>query len=281
MKTNRSFTAAFFASLLIALPCLVQAQSTKSLLSFSKGSRIQSGPCPSILVHPNIFVKDGCCCQSYEIDWLGSGGICGADVRLYGFPANSGKLCNVSFSGSWQPTPDANDPSLIHLTYSGPINGAVSNDNPKTLTLCGKSFGSNFIAIDVTWYPCMGGENGGVTTDYSQNCPRLMSIGPLPDECIEHDGNQTYTLPDVAPQSPYPNPANESIKIGYRLQTSGSVTISIYSASGQLIETAENEHEQTGDYEATLATSQLRAGAYLCVIYSGRSIKSWKFDVKH
>lgn len=61
----------------------------------------------------------------------------------------------------------------------------------------------------------------------------------------------------------YPNPFNPSTIIGFKLNTSGYVSLKVYNLVGNVVATLIGEYKQQGNYEVEFDASNLTAGVYL------------------
>ena len=61
----------------------------------------------------------------------------------------------------------------------------------------------------------------------------------------------------------YPNPFNPSTIIGFKLNTSGYVSLKVYNLVGNVVANLIGEYKQQGNYEVEFDASNLTAGVYL------------------
>jgi len=66
----------------------------------------------------------------------------------------------------------------------------------------------------------------------------------------------------------YPNPCSGSFVLSYQLKSNATVTISMVSADGKVVEIVKNENLTSGSYSRTIDTSNLSKGIYVCRIQS-------------
>ncbi len=69
----------------------------------------------------------------------------------------------------------------------------------------------------------------------------------------------------------YPNPFNNSTMISYSLQNSTMVNLSIYNASGQLVEELVNKVQKAGNYKLSFNAANYTSGIYYTVLKSNES----------
>ncbi len=62
----------------------------------------------------------------------------------------------------------------------------------------------------------------------------------------------------------YPNPFNPSTIIGFKLNTSGYVSLKVYNLVGNVVATLIGEYKQQGNYEVEFDASNLTAGVSIC-----------------
>ncbi|MCA0388287.1 MAG: T9SS type A sorting domain-containing protein, partial [Bacteroidetes bacterium] len=89
--------------------------------------------------------------------------------------------------------------------------------------------------------------------------------------------NNPSSVPSSLKLEAYPNPFNPTTKIKYTLTTTGSVTLSIVSVSGELIEKRELGERLPGSYEEeiNLGSKNAASGIYIAEITlnSGSEVK--------
>jgi hypothetical protein len=79
-----------------------------------------------------------------------------------------------------------------------------------------------------------------------------------------------------------PNPADESSRLGFNLEESGRVQISVYDLSGrQVLVITNGANLPAGDHNFSISTNELKAGNYLVVIQTETGVKSTKMAVMH
>ncbi len=90
---------------------------------------------------------------------------------------------------------------------------------------------------------------------------------------IDTDGKFTYSSEvsvnlgaptSYALRQNYPNPFNPSTTISYALPEDGKVSIVVYNALGQEVETLVNEYRAAGEYEAVFNARAFSSGFYIC-----------------
>ncbi len=79
---------------------------------------------------------------------------------------------------------------------------------------------------------------------------------------------ETNTLTDV---SLYPNPANNSVNVGFSLNSHENVTIKMYDIYGKLISTCLNEAKDKGYYSMNVDLKNYAAGLYFLNVTAGES----------
>ncbi|RTQ50670.1 T9SS type A sorting domain-containing protein [Hymenobacter gummosus] len=78
----------------------------------------------------------------------------------------------------------------------------------------------------------------------------------------------------------FPNPASESVRISYQLQSSTSVKLYVLDGLGHAVQTVMEKPEQaSGEYTQTLDVSKLPAGLYNCVLETGQGRSSVKLAI--
>lgn len=76
-----------------------------------------------------------------------------------------------------------------------------------------------------------------------------------------------------------PNPFNPTTTISYRLASAGNVTIDIFNAAGQKVDTIVDGFMSAGDHTATWNASDFSAGIYFCSVKSGSFSKTVKMTL--
>jgi len=71
--------------------------------------------------------------------------------------------------------------------------------------------------------------------------------------------------------SNYPNPFNSVTTIQYELNKTARVTLTIYSLTGQKVQTLVQQFQSPGKYQVYWQPGQLSAGIYFCKLETGRS----------
>lgn len=79
----------------------------------------------------------------------------------------------------------------------------------------------------------------------------------------------------------FPNPANESVTIPYRLEKATDVQLSIYDVSGQLILTQREGRRGAGNHRIQVDTQSLSEGAYFYTLNAGGSVLTQRMTVVH
>jgi hypothetical protein len=77
----------------------------------------------------------------------------------------------------------------------------------------------------------------------------------------------------------YPNPCNSDITVYFEMQTTGKVTISIYSLVGQTEGIITNQNYPSGKHQLKYNVSNLSPGTYIYTFKSGDFLTSGKFTV--
>jgi hypothetical protein len=79
----------------------------------------------------------------------------------------------------------------------------------------------------------------------------------------------------------YPNPANDYVKVSFKVPSTSSATLNIFDLSGQLIKTENLGRVKSGEVEYSLSTGNLGIGNYLIQIVTGNTRCSAKLVVVH
>jgi len=72
----------------------------------------------------------------------------------------------------------------------------------------------------------------------------------------------------------YPNPATDATMVGFGLTTPEHVTLAVYTANGELVETLVDERMEAGTYSVGLRTSALPSGSYIYTLRAGSEVLS-------
>jgi hypothetical protein len=84
------------------------------------------------------------------------------------------------------------------------------------------------------------------------------------------DVNVSPTLPERTELfQNYPNPFNPTTTIGFKVQSSGFVSLKVFDLLGREVATLANEERQPGEYSMTFDASNLPSGVYLYKMTSG------------
>jgi hypothetical protein len=76
------------------------------------------------------------------------------------------------------------------------------------------------------------------------------------------NGNNKITPDEFALGQNYPNPFNPSTKITYNIHSSGTVTLKVYNAAGELVKELVNKYHEKGSYEVAFEGAALTSGVY-------------------
>jgi hypothetical protein len=99
----------------------------------------------------------------------------------------------------------------------------------------------------------------------------------LVDKIITSNNVEINSLPSAYLLSQnYPNPFNPSTTITYQIPEINFVTLKVYNALGNEIETLVNEEKPTGIYEITWYTEQLPSGIYFYQLQAGNFVETKK-----
>jgi hypothetical protein len=102
---------------------------------------------------------------------------------------------------------------------------------------------------------------------------------------IDYNGNYEYSdvieidafsIDEYALEQNFPNPFNPSTKIKYSLPYSSLVTLKVFDALGNKIETLVNEEKPSGSYEVKFDASKLSSGIYFYKLQSGSFVETKK-----
>jgi hypothetical protein len=109
----------------------------------------------------------------------------------------------------------------------------------------------------------------------------ITIVGPqrwiLVDKIITSNNVEINSLPSAYLLSQnYPNPFNPSTTITYQIPEINFVTLKVYNALGNEIETLVNEEKPIGIYEITWYTEQLPSGIYFYQLQAGNFIETKK-----
>jgi hypothetical protein len=90
-------------------------------------------------------------------------------------------------------------------------------------------------------------------------------------DLLEIDTPQLFIL-----NQNYPNPFNPATVIGYSLTEPGSVELTVYDITGQLVTTLVDEHQAVGEHEATFNAAAYPSGVYFYRIMTATGTDSRK-----
>jgi hypothetical protein len=91
---------------------------------------------------------------------------------------------------------------------------------------------------------------------------------------IAADGGTAPAMPFL--DQNYPNPFNPTTTIGYALPWRSRVTLSVYTALGQIVTTIVNGEEQAGYHEVRFDGIGLASGVYFYRLQAGSFVKTMK-----
>jgi len=94
-------------------------------------------------------------------------------------------------------------------------------------------------------------------------------------------GIDIATIPEPMTMSLFPNPAHTSTKLGYALQETGNVHISLLDITGKEIKTVFDGIQAVGVHEQQIETAELNTGIYYCRLYANGAIRTEKVVVLH
>ena len=105
---------------------------------------------------------------------------------------------------------------------------------------------------------------------------RLLDVAL--DGTVTNNGERTVLLRSVPVEfnlaQNYPNPFNPATVINYQIAAPGHVTLTVYNALGQKVQTLVNEKRTPGSYSATFNASGLASGIYYYTLKSGKSVST-------
>jgi hypothetical protein len=159
----------------------------------------------------------------------------GAFPRLLLAPGQS-EFLEVTFM------PAAKGPSSATLTIGSDAPGGAV-----VVQLGGTSVKTKFVGEDPSGTVAQQGDGGIVPGKEQGNVSSTESVTSY----------QGYTL-----FQSIPNPARDQATMGYSLQTSGTVILSLYDGAGRLVRTLENIDRTTGSYQVRIDVAGLAAGVY-------------------
>jgi len=102
---------------------------------------------------------------------------------------------------------------------------------------------------------------------------------------IDYNGNYEYSdvieidafsIDEYALEQNFPNPFNPSTKIKYSIPYSSLVTLKVFDALGNKIETLVNEEKPSGSYEVNFNASSLTSGVYFYRLQDGSFVETKK-----
>ncbi len=122
------------------------------------------------------------------------------------------------------------------------------------------------------------GSNSGIANNsYTFNDKNVFSnIYYYRLKQYDFDGTSTYSnvisvnlQSDDLQLSVYPNPFGISTKISYTLSRNEKISINLYNAAGELVETIANEKQQAGTYHQLVSSKPLPKGTYYLSLFVG------------
>lgn len=69
-----------------------------------------------------------------------------------------------------------------------------------------------------------------------------------------------------------PNPATSSTTVTYSVQNTGNVTVELFDAVGQRVQTLVNDNVAAGVYDVQLNAGSLGSGSYIVKVTNGSSV---------
>jgi hypothetical protein len=122
-------------------------------------------------------------------------------------------------------------------------------------------------------------DSTGSTSDLAFGADGLICAAELTQFAIYRypKANSIEDLPVHVPQeltllSPYPNPFNSTIRLGYDLPQATKVELGIYDLSGRLVENLVNRHQEAGEYHLQWEGSGVATGIYFVRLQAGKGI---------
>lgn len=110
------------------------------------------------------------------------------------------------------------------------------------------------------------GEQGGQLSSWSD--PFSFTTGILTSISDNPFPNQFEVYP------PYPNPFNPTTTLKYSLPQASSVTITLYTITGQYVKTVLNQRQKAGLYEVEVDGALLPSGSYILILKSNQQSES-------
>lgn len=102
----------------------------------------------------------------------------------------------------------------------------------------------------------------------------IGDVIPISNEQAEDRIPKSFTL-----HANYPNPFNPTTQLSFELSTPGKTTVSVYSITGQKVQTLELGTLSAGAHQATFDATNLPSGVYLYTVKSGNSLRSGKMTL--
>ncbi len=93
--------------------------------------------------------------------------------------------------------------------------------------------------------------------------------------------SEAQSRPDILSLSPNPITNAEPLRIHYRCETAGPLTIDISDAQGRIVCVSQNARMEAGEYEHALQSSQFSDGWYIVRLRVGEKIYFSRFVVAH
>lgn len=212
---------------------------------------------------PYTWLEDVCFTDAYTGTAVGESGLIlrttngGLPVEFFSFTA---EIINDGVILKWQTASEINNKGyeverkVSSRQYAvgngweeiGFVNGNGTTTEPKSY-----SYTDNFLLPIVYIYRLKQIDFDG-TVNYS------------PEVKVEISDSMEFAL-----YQNYPNPFNPRTIINYQLPTDGHITLKIYNALGEEMETLVNQYKPAGKYEAEFDGSKYAGGVYFCRLKAG------------
>jgi len=174
--------------------------------------------------------------------------------------ASAGGFVNGEFYGSRSSDGGATWSSYINLTNTRTPGGAAGAcDDEDYMTACPRVVNDSIFLSYVEDKDAGGFPQGeGSLTDNPVRCWVFHTFTGIVENESETLNATTFSLA--------PNPATRITTLGYTVATAGQVDITLFDASGRVVDKLDNGYRSAGVYSLTIDTDNLANGTYFVVI---------------
>lgn len=169
--------------------------------------------------------------------------------------------------------------SIINLSYligiknnqaTGTYKLSLNLPDPEISLHDRKEYSIRFANLDI-WDPATGYNDLGINLIVDNNSPGQQYNGqlwfePIVPTAVGDDIENTKTGKTQLKIQNYPNPFNNSTQIKFEVAEASNISLKLFNALGEQIDTIINDYRLKGEYEVNYNADKLSSGVYFCIL---------------